>query len=131
MTTENIIKSLNLTDSAAHRIASVISSEKKSQFRVYVTGGGCSGFQYGFKFDDEIAFDDEVIDYKDFSVLLDSLSYPYLYGSISSQSTLYALDKCPSFHSDSDRTSIITALLKSEEIFIETTILITKSNFII
>ena len=81
MTKENIIKSLNLTDSAAHRIASVISSEKKSQFRVYVTGGGCSGFQYGFKFDDEIAFDDEVIYYKDFSVLLDSLSYPYLYGS--------------------------------------------------
>ncbi|GIS25751.1 MAG: hypothetical protein CM15mP127_01240 [Gammaproteobacteria bacterium] len=51
------------------------------QIRVYVTGGGCSGFQYGFKFDQEIAFDDDEINFNDFSVVLDSLSYPYLYGS--------------------------------------------------
>jgi iron-sulfur cluster insertion protein len=75
MTTENLIQSLALTDSAVQRIAFVINAEKKSRFRVYVTGGGCSGFQYGFKFDDEI------LDYEGFSVLLDSLSYPYLYGS--------------------------------------------------
>ena len=81
MTTKSQIRSLNLTESAASRIASVMESENKKQFRVYVTGGGCSGFQYGFKFDEDVAFDDEVIDYKEFNVLLDSLSYPYLYGS--------------------------------------------------
>ena len=81
MTTENLIQSLALTDSAVQRIAFVINAEKKSRFRVYVTGGGCSGFQYGFKFDSEVAFDDDVIEFGNFSVLLDSMSYPYLYGS--------------------------------------------------
>ena len=59
-------KSLNLTTSALSRIQSVMiaNDDLGSKFRVYVTGGGCSGFQYGFKFD-----------------LLDSMSYPYLYGS--------------------------------------------------
>ena len=80
---ENISKSLNLTDSALSRISSVMNANKDlgTKFRVYVTGGGCSGFQYGFKFDSEIAFDDDVIDFDNFSVLLDSMSYPYLYGS--------------------------------------------------
>ena len=80
---ENISKSLNLTDSALSRISSVMNANKDlgSKFRVYVTGGGCSGFQYGFKFDSEIAFDDDVIDFDNFSVLLDSMSYPYLFGS--------------------------------------------------
>ncbi len=78
---ENLTQSLVITESALGRIASVMDFEKKSKFRVYVTGGGCSGFQYGFKFDDEVAFDDEVICCEGFEVLLDSLSYPYLYGS--------------------------------------------------
>ena len=79
--TEN--KSIVLTDSALMRIGNVMNANEDlgSRFRVYVTGGGCSGFQYGFKFDSEIAFDDDVIEFEDFSVLLDSMSYPYLYGS--------------------------------------------------
>ena len=81
MSTENFPPSLALTDSAVERIAFVINTEIKSRVSVYVTGGGCSGFLYGFKVDDEVAFDDEVLDYNNFSVLLDSLSYPYLYGS--------------------------------------------------
>ena len=72
---------ITLTDSASKRILAVLSEDKSSQFRVYVTGGGCSGFQYGFKFDDDQAFDDDVIDFGNFKVLIDSLSYPYLYGS--------------------------------------------------
>ena len=67
--------SITLTSSASERIMSVLSKDDSSQFRVYVTGGGCSGFQYGFK------FDDDVIDFGSFKVLIDSLSYPYLYGS--------------------------------------------------
>lgn len=76
-------QSLTLTDSAMSRIANVMSANEElgTKFRVYVTGGGCSGFQYGFKFDSVTAFDDDVIDFDKFSVLLDSMSYPYLYGS--------------------------------------------------
>lgn len=76
-------QSLTLTDSAMSRIANVMSADEElgTKFRVYVTGGGCSGFQYGFKFDSVTAFDDDVIDFDNFSVLLDSMSYPYLYGS--------------------------------------------------
>ena len=76
-------QSLTLTDSAMSRIANVMSGNEElgKKFRVYVTGGGCSGFQYGFKFDSETAFDDDIIDFDNFSVLLDSMSYPYLYGS--------------------------------------------------
>ena len=75
--------SITLTDSASARINNVMNanSELGSRFRVYVTGGGCSGFQYGFKFDSEVAFDDDVIEFGNFSVLLDSMSYPYLLGS--------------------------------------------------
>lgn len=75
------IKSINLTDSAKNRILAVLENENESNFRVYVTGGGCSGFQYGFKFDSDVAFDDDVINFDNFDILLDSLSYPYLYGS--------------------------------------------------
>tara|TARA_B100000524_G_scaffold103577_2_gene49810 strand:+ start:3544 stop:3888 length:345 start_codon:yes stop_codon:yes gene_type:complete len=76
-------KSLNLTETAVSRIKSVMEANDDlgSKFRVYVTGGGCSGFQYGFKFDSDVAFDDDVIEFEKFSVLLDSMSYPYLFGS--------------------------------------------------
>lgn len=76
-------KSLNLTETAVSRIKTVMKANDGlgSKFRVYVTGGGCSGFQYGFKFDSDVAFDDDVIEFEDFSVLLDSMSYPYLFGS--------------------------------------------------
>ena len=76
-------QSIDLTDNAQARIENVMGSNKElgSKFRVYVTGGGCSGFQYGFKFDSEVAFDDDVIEFDNFSVLLDSMSYPYLFGS--------------------------------------------------
>ena len=79
--TEN--KSILVTKSALARISDVMNANESegTRFRVYVTGGGCSGFQYGFKFDSEIAFDDDVIEFENFSVLLDSMSYPYLYGS--------------------------------------------------
>ena len=83
MASDKVIKSIDLTDSAYARIENVMGSNKElgSKFRVYVTGGGCSGFQYGFKFDSEVAFDDDVIEFDNFSILLDSMSYPYLFGS--------------------------------------------------
>ena len=80
---QDSFQSLNLTDNAVSRIKNVMTAnvDLGSKFRVYVTGGGCSGFQYGFKFDPNVAFDDDVIKFENFSVLLDSMSYPYLFGS--------------------------------------------------
>jgi len=49
--------------------------------RVFVTGGGCSGFQYGFTFDTEINDDDAKVEQEGVKVLVDSLSYPYLDGA--------------------------------------------------
>ena len=74
-------QSITVTESSKTRILNLVETSDSNKFRVYVTGGGCSGFQYGFKFDQEIAFDDDEINFTDFSVVLDSLSYPYLYGS--------------------------------------------------
>ena len=73
--------SIILSSSAIKRIQGLVPDQKSNFFRVYVTGGGCSGFQYGFKFDDNPAGDDDVVDFEGFTILLDSLSYPYLYGS--------------------------------------------------
>ncbi len=74
-------QSITVTESAKTRILNLVETSDSNKFRIYVTGGGCSGFQYGFKFDQEIAFDDDEINFIDFSVILDSLSYPYLFGS--------------------------------------------------
>ncbi len=75
------VQSVSLTENALSRIHSVMEHEDALNFRVYVTGGGCSGFSYGFKFDKEVAFDDDVIDFNEFTLLVDSMSYPYLYWS--------------------------------------------------
>ena len=78
----NVTKSIDVNKNALKRILDVIKKDSSSlNFRVFVTGGGCSGFQYGFKFDDDVAFDDDVIQFDNFSILVDSMSYPYLYGS--------------------------------------------------
>ncbi len=52
------------------------------KLRVFVTGGGCSGFQYGFTFDELVAEDDAVVTEGGISVLVDSMSYPYLVGAM-------------------------------------------------
>ena len=74
---------LVFTESAATKVKALIEEEKNPNLnlRVFITGGGCSGFQYGFKFDDNPSSDDDVVDFEGFTILLDSLSYPYLYGS--------------------------------------------------
>ena len=46
-------RSIELTNTATDKIMSVLKEGDCTKFRVYVTGGGCSGFQYGFKFDDD------------------------------------------------------------------------------
>jgi iron-sulfur cluster insertion protein len=50
--------------------------------RVFITGGGCSGFQYGFTFDELLADDDTVIEKEGVTVLVDPMSFQYLAGSV-------------------------------------------------
>jgi iron-sulfur cluster insertion protein len=73
--------SIQPTPKALERITTLSAKQKSNQFRIYVTGGGCSGFQYGFKFDEEIAADDDIQRFEEIAILVDALSYPYLYGS--------------------------------------------------
>tara|TARA_B110000881_G_scaffold107511_1_gene94296 strand:- start:309 stop:644 length:336 start_codon:yes stop_codon:yes gene_type:complete len=70
-------------ESAILKVRELLSEEDNEylKLRVFVTGGGCSGFQYGFTFDEDVAEDDTLIDHKDVKVLVDSLSYQYLVGS--------------------------------------------------
>jgi iron-sulfur cluster insertion protein len=72
-----------LTDNAAGKVKTLIAEEGKPELklRVFVTGGGCSGFQYGFSFEDAANEDDTVVDYKGATLLVDPLSYQYLVGS--------------------------------------------------
>jgi iron-sulfur cluster insertion protein len=80
---EYIPQPLLITDSAANKIRSLVEEEENPQLklRVFVTGGGCSGFQYGFTFDEAVAEDDAVIQYEGIGVIMDAMSYPYLVGS--------------------------------------------------
>ena len=75
---------MQLTDGAVHKILSLKNKESESEIlnlRVYVTGGGCSGFQYGFSFDKTIDEDDTCIEKKGANLVIDSLSLQYLQGS--------------------------------------------------
>ncbi|ARU27471.1 iron-sulfur cluster insertion protein ErpA [Cellvibrio sp. PSBB006] len=72
-----------VSDSAVAKVKSLIEEEGNNdlKLRVYVTGGGCSGFQYGFTFDELVAEDDSVVEHDGIQVLVDALSYPYLAGA--------------------------------------------------
>ena len=74
---------LSLTDSAAQKVRRLREEEGDSDLmlRVYVTGGGCSGFSYGFNFANELNEDDANFDNDDVTLVVDSLSYQYLQGS--------------------------------------------------
>lgn len=74
---------ISLTDGAAIKVKSLIAEEgnDKLKLRVFVTGGGCSGFQYGFSFDEDVGEDDTVVNHQGAALLVDSLSYQYLVGS--------------------------------------------------
>ncbi|MFM7272437.1 MAG: iron-sulfur cluster insertion protein ErpA [Gammaproteobacteria bacterium] len=74
---------ISVSDRAVRKIAELVAEEGNPELklRVYVTGGGCAGFQYGFSFEESIAEDDTLIVVGGVSVVLDALSYPYLAGS--------------------------------------------------
>lgn len=79
--------SLIFTQAAAAKVWELIQEEGNYnlKLRAYVTGGGCSGFQYGFTFDEEIQSDDtvvnQVVDVNQVQLLVDPMSYQYLAGA--------------------------------------------------
>ena len=75
-------ESVTLSDRAAKRINEILSAETEPKMlRISVSGGGCSGFQYGFDLDDKREDDDLVLEKAGATVLIDSISLMYLEGS--------------------------------------------------
>ena len=76
-------KEIFLTENAISKILSLREEEsnKSLMLRVFVTGGGCSGFQYGFKFDDQKDDEDTLVDFDGADVVVDPLSMQYVFGS--------------------------------------------------
>lgn len=72
-----------ITENALDKVSSLLNREnnRKLNLRVFVTGGGCNGFSYGFTFDEEINIDDAIVYSGAFSVLVDAMSYAYLIGA--------------------------------------------------
>ncbi len=74
---------LLFTGAAATKVKAMIDEEGNPslKLRIYVTGGGCSGFQYGFTFDDNVAEDDTVVANDGVNLLVDAMSLQYLVGA--------------------------------------------------
>ena len=72
-----------LTDSAVEKVRNLIAEEDNDQLklRVFITGGGCSGFQYGFTFEQEIGEEDTQVNKDGVTLLIDPASYQYLVGA--------------------------------------------------
>lgn len=72
-----------ITESAARKVKALIQDEGNDalKLRVYVTGGGCSGFQYGFTFDENINDGDTTVERDGVTFLVDPMSYQYLMGA--------------------------------------------------
>ncbi|QCI24299.1 iron-sulfur cluster insertion protein ErpA [Buchnera aphidicola (Muscaphis stroyani)] len=77
-----IKKYINFSDKAAQKIQNLILEKKNKnlKLRVYISGGGCSGFQYQFILDDKINKDDIIINQCNTDLIIDPISLQYLYG---------------------------------------------------
>jgi len=75
--------SMSFTEAAASKVKLLIGEEQNEnlKLRVFVTGGGCSGFEYGFTFDEDKEDDDSAIEKNGVTLLIDPLSYQYLAGA--------------------------------------------------
>jgi len=74
---------IDITESAIKRLSTLLKDEedKNTKLRIYITGGGCSGFQYGFTFDSNKSDDDLIIEKESVSIIVDPMSMQYLIGS--------------------------------------------------
>jgi iron-sulfur cluster insertion protein len=75
--------SMSFSEAAASKVKLLIGEEQNEnlKLRVFVTGGGCSGFEYGFTFDEDREDDDSAIEKNGVTLLIDPLSYQYLAGA--------------------------------------------------
>ncbi|MFC2553710.1 iron-sulfur cluster insertion protein ErpA [Aggregatibacter sp. HMT-949] len=80
--TDHIAVPLTFTDAAANKVKSLISEEENHnlKLRVYITGGGCSGFQYGFTFDEKVNEGDLTVEKSGVQLVIDPMSLQYLIG---------------------------------------------------
>ncbi|MBF0472008.1 MAG: iron-sulfur cluster insertion protein ErpA [Gammaproteobacteria bacterium] len=74
---------LVFSESAANKVKALIEEEGNDnlKLRVYVSGGGCSGFQYGFTFDETMNEGDTAVDKNGVTLLIDPMSYQYMVGA--------------------------------------------------
>jgi iron-sulfur cluster insertion protein len=79
----NVEDSLVFTESAARKISQLIADEGNAnlKLRVYISGGGCSGFQYGFTFDEAMEDGDTCVEKLGVKLLVDPMSIQYLMGA--------------------------------------------------
>ena len=77
------LENLVFTDAAAHKVKALIEEEENTnlKLRVFISGGGCSGFQYGFTFDETVQEGDMRFEKSGVILLVDPMSYQYLIGS--------------------------------------------------
>ncbi|WP_186175140.1 iron-sulfur cluster insertion protein ErpA [Vibrio jasicida] len=75
---------LSFSDAAASRVQALIAEEENPalKLRVYITGGGCSGFQYGFTFDENVNEGDTTIVNSGVTLVVDPMSLQYLIGGV-------------------------------------------------
>ena len=75
---------INLSARAIKKVRDLVAEEENDQLklRVFITGGGCSGFQYGFTFDELMADDDTALEKGGVTLLVDPMSLQYLAGSV-------------------------------------------------
>ena len=80
---QSLERPLQFSSAAAAKVRELVREEGNDalKLRVYIQGGGCSGFQYGFEFDEQQAEDDLAIDTDDVTLLVDPLSLQYLMGA--------------------------------------------------
>lgn len=71
------------TEAAANKVRTLIEEEENDnlKLRVFITGGGCAGFSYGFTFDEAVADDDTVVEKNGVKMVVDPMSYQYLAGA--------------------------------------------------
>jgi iron-sulfur cluster insertion protein len=74
---------LKITPAVTQKVRSILEEEGESglKLRIYVNGGGCSGFQYGFSFDEDMAEDDFMLEQDGVTIVVDSVSMQYLQGA--------------------------------------------------
>lgn len=82
-TTDKLPDPLVFTDSAASKVRQLIAEEENEELmlRVFISGGGCSGFQYGFTFDESVTDGDTVVEKEGVKLLIDPMSIQYLTGA--------------------------------------------------